>query len=195
MLVWFTGLPTGNGFLAGYFAGASGWGFQHNGAAVEFFTNATVFRSPARTVMAGDLNAPILITGQWDGAAVRFYWNGVEVGSGTAAGSYTVPQGGEALALGRRYSAASPTVNTVIAGIVGGNQALSAGNVTTLQAQYTSTRRTPLGTGFGPTNRYDVSSNVTGASFPNGLTDRVATDNMTFTAGASSGITLATYTY
>jgi len=186
-LAWWTSIPTGYGYLSGCFGGATGWGIEQNAASLTFFIDATGTYSPTYTITVGVVNTPMVIVGWWDGSAVRLSVNGVEVGSGTADATYA--PNNSPMAFNSRNTGTSGS-EAYLAGLVGADTFINAADATDLYAQYVATRRTPLGTAQSAAHRWDVSEQVTGASFPAGLTDSIGSDDMSFTVGSEADVTL-----
>jgi hypothetical protein len=187
-------VPSGTGYLASHFnGGGDGWRMFHSGANLTFDVNSNgSTAAPTRTIVSGDLDKLQLWVCQWDTARTRSYFGRAEVGSGTVVGSYTISANTERLTLGLRNNGTAPAHSGItIYGFAGGNTALTLGEV---QALFDAVKVAddivvvPSKTAA----LYSVSQDRIDANFPNGLTDRSGSANLTFTAGAASGIALET---
>jgi hypothetical protein len=194
-LIYVTAVPNAAGYIAANHTGASGWRLHHTAAGLlQFDTNSGTFIAPTRALAAGDLNKAHLFVGQWGGSTdlfVRTYFERAQVGSGVAAASYS-PTGANRTSFGVRENATSPAHSGVtLCGLVGGDSALKLAEV---QALYDAVKVAGdvVSVPGKTTHLWSVKQDAVGASFPGTLDDKVGSSDMTFYAGAASGIDLTT---
>lgn len=179
---------TGKGMVT---STVDGWGtvrFRCGDLAGTGFIN-----SPSDTIAAGDVGKVDLWVGVHTGAGglVRLWTKRVQVGAGTATTGYTVPNPATYRCEIGSWSAGSfPASGLTVFGRVGGVGVPSQAEI---EALYDAVKLAgDLVAIPGKTDHlYSVKQDVV-AGFPNGLTDRSGTDNMTFWNGASTGIDLET---
>lgn len=151
--------------------------------------------APTKTLVASDLGIPCVIHGVHDGSSVRLYFNGVEVGSGTAITGYTALAA--AMTVGVRGVPDVPSVTTAF-GVVGGHAVATAADVLAHAQSILATGRIqPI---QGKTDHlWDVTRDTDASSdqtlVPAQILDRVGTDHLTaitirnVTSGSKQGVT------
>lgn len=188
-------VPSGTGYFASSFAGGGdGWRMFHVGAALSFDINSGGIAVPTRTIVADDLNKLQLWVCQWDTTHVRSYFGRAQVGSGTVAASYTISAGTERMSIGTRNNDTAPAHSGItIYGFAGGNTALTLGEI---EAMFDAVEAGGdiVAIPGKTTALYSVTQDRVDANFPNGLEDKVGSADLTFVAGAASGIVLETAT-
>ena len=197
LLVTWNAVPATTQYITSRAAGFAGWGFLQLSADLYFFVTdgAAVFNSPGRTIVAGDLNKVHRISGVWDTAGVvRLYFNGVEVGSGTAAATYSPLGAGTRTPLGLRSNGASSFTSGTLYGMQGGNQVATAAEIAAAWAA-DKANATLTAIASKTEKRWLVSNGGTPSSVPSTINDTIGGDNVTtFNGTGAAGLTLVTNT-
>lgn len=147
--------------------------------------------SPTHTIPAGDVGKVDLWVIVVTPALVRLWTGRAEEGAGTAFAGYGALAASARCEVGQWGAGNFACSGLTIFGRAGGVGIPTDGQIQTLYDDCKTAGDIAQIAGMTD-HLYSVAQDVSGATFPNGLTDQVGGDNMTFWNGASSGIDLET---
>lgn len=159
-----------------------------------FMTGAASLTAPTKLIDAAKLNRLIDTVVVWDQPAgrLRHYYQGVEIGAGTASGLAYLPNAAERMVWGNRDNGTQPADRCAIAALAGGDGFVpTAGEIAAAHAATlvrVASGLPPLGAIAGKTTWL---GNVGSAwDPPTTVTDTIGAQNLTMYAGSAAGLSL-----
>jgi hypothetical protein len=145
--IWLTKVPTASEYImsAGTGSGGTGYLVYIDAAGNLQMLVGGVAGTASRALVAGDLNKRLRVTVNKTATVIQLFVNGVQAGADVACASFTANAATQPFVVGQKYDGTAPFGSGYVECVVGGNVALSAGNVTTYNADLTQAPPTIAG--------------------------------------------------
>ena len=145
--IWLTKVPTASEYVvsAGTGSAGTGWLVFIDAAGNLQMIVGGVATSAARALLSGDLNKRLRVVVNKTASVIQLFVNGTQAGSDVACASFTANASTLAMVVGCKYDGTASFGSGYVECVVGGNVALSAGNVTTYNASLTAAPPTIVG--------------------------------------------------